>query len=205
MANDYNQLQTDIAAWLARSDITSAQIQSMISICDSWLARKIRLRAMDTKVTLSSVAGSDEIALPTGYIALRSMYITDGSGSNLYYCAPENLPEVTADDTGRPIYFTIYGTSFKFDRKFDAVYSLECIYTASFTPLSGSNLTNWLTQNAYDVYLWGSLAAAEAFLMNDERVGMWKAQFEQSLDELASTDKAGKYENPTIRVETSTP
>ena len=47
-------------------------------------------------------------------------------------------------------------------------------YYAKIPALSGSNASNWLLARSPDVYLYGSLVAAEAFLMNDERLGVWK-------------------------------
>jgi len=35
-----------------------------------------------------------------------------------------------------------------------------------------------------DLYLYGSLLAAEPFLKNDKRVGMWKAMFDEAMMEL---------------------
>jgi hypothetical protein len=50
--------------------------------------------------------------------------------------------------------------------------------------LSDSNTTNWLLDDHPDLYLFGSLARAEAYLKDDERVAFWKSAEDEALSEV---------------------
>jgi hypothetical protein len=61
-------------------------------------------------------------------------------------------------------------------------------YYQKLTPLSSDNQTNWLIVSHPDVYLFGALVMAEAFLWNDERVAGWKSLWDEAI---ASLQKHG--------------
>ena len=52
-----------------------------------------------------------------------------------------------------------------------------------------SNTTNWLLAAHPDAYLYGTLLQAEGYLVNDERLPVWKLALEEALREI---DSAGK-------------
>jgi len=51
----------------------------------------------------------------------------------------------------------------------DKAYSFEVLYYERIAPLSSTNQTNWLTQNAPTAMLFGTLLQAMPFLKNDQR------------------------------------
>lgn len=210
MSTTYTDLQADIRSWLARDELSSAQVQSFIAMAEARINRFLSrhgIRDMETVTTLTATQGASTINLPTGFRGLRSLRIT-GSGYdyNLEPRTPEQIGEVYNSSNGRPTFFAVQGSVIQFNRPFDSAYSLPCVYYQAITPLASDNETNWLTENAQDVILFGALAAAEAFNQNDERILVWKTQFEEGLRELVAADKAGKYgPAPVIRTETATP
>lgn len=210
MSTTYSNLQADIRAWLARDELSDAQVQSFISMAEARINRFLSrhgVREMETVTTLTATQGASTIDLPNGFKGLRSLRIT-GSGYdyNLEARTPEQMGELYNSATGKPRFFTVQGSVFQFDRPFDAADSLKCVYLQAIAALSDSNTTNWLTENAQDILLFGSLTAAEAFNQNDERILVWKTQFDEGLRELIAADKMAKYgPAPVIRTETATP
>ena len=71
----YSDLQTAIATWLNRTDLT-AYIPDFIALAEERVYRNLRVKAMET--ALNDTIASGVIAVPSDYIELKSAYI-DGS------------------------------------------------------------------------------------------------------------------------------
>ena len=69
---NYSELQTEVASWLDRSDLT-AQIPAFIQLAEARINRKLRVRAMETVVQHTMVGLSKRIALPTDYLQMRGL------------------------------------------------------------------------------------------------------------------------------------
>ena len=63
--NTYSTLQTAVANWLDRDDLT-ARIPEFIALAETRINRALRIRAMETVSTaISTASGTREYALPT--------------------------------------------------------------------------------------------------------------------------------------------
>ena len=62
------------------------------------------------------------------------------------------------------------------------------LFYAKVPSLSSTRPTNWILLNAPDIYLYGSLLEAEAFLQNDPRIQLWKQGFDQAVADLQLQD-----------------
>jgi hypothetical protein len=63
------------------------------------------------------------------------------------------------------------------------------LYYERIQPLDSSNQTNWFTIYAPQALLYGSLLQAMPFLKNDDRMTMWKANYDQIMQTLMAEDK----------------
>ncbi len=185
----YAELKTAIAAWLERDDLTS-YLDTFIDFAESTFKRRLRCRQMETETELTVDAAYE--ALPTGFLETRYVYVDADINKALSYVTPERLYETYAGSvTGEPRVYTIIGSNIHFGPAPDSEYAVQLGYY-KFTPLDGDNTTNWLGDDYPDVYLYTSLAAAEAFCINDERAAMFKMQSESLLNELEQSDAQGK-------------
>jgi hypothetical protein len=66
----------------------------------------------------------------------------------------------------------------------EASVTIEIIYYKKIPALSASVATNWLLQRSQDLYLYGSLIQAEAFLQNDERIPLWAGAVERIIADM---------------------
>jgi hypothetical protein len=80
----------------------------------------------------------------------------------------------------------------------DAAYNYEVLYYERSQPLDESNQSNWFTQYAPQALLYGSLLQAMPFLKNDERIPLWKAQYDQVMQILKVEDVARIGDRQTI-------
>lgn len=199
--SNYSELQTAVANWLDRDDL-SARIPEFISLCEARFNRSLRIRAMETiDTSVSTVAGTKTIALPTGYVQMRDIHITGNPIVQLQYVTPEIMNRIHAgSNTGKPTVYTVIGDNISLGPTPDAVYSTSMLYYKTFDALSDSSPTNWVITNAPDVYLYGTLLEAEPFLMNDARVQLWSTALTESINKLQEQDNKDRHSGSALRV-----
>ena len=66
-------------------------------------------------------------------------------------------------------------------------------YYQKLTALSASNETNWFTDNAPDLLLFGCLLAAVPFVGDDARAPMWQAQYSAVLRDVMNQDDGRRF------------
>ena len=71
-------------------------------------------------------------------------------------------------------------------------------YYQDIEPLSDTNTSNWLLEDAPDIYLYASLVEAEAFIKNDERVAGWKAALDTAIADLQQNDNDSQHSGSSM-------
>ena len=186
----YSELQTAVANWLDRDDLT-ARVPEFISLTEGRIIRKIRHLNMEKRATADTVGGERTIQLPTGYLSMRSLKINRSVVNTLEYMSPSVMYD-GSESSGTPRYYTVQGDQLALEPVPDSAYEIEMDYY-TFDVLSDSNTTNWLLTDFPDVYLYGSLLQAEAYLVNDARIAIWKAALDEALDEVKKDDKMARW------------
>lgn len=213
LITSYTTLQSEVADWLNRSDLTTA-IQTFIQLADKRIARD-----------LAGITSFDPLTVdPTNAI------ITDHPDVYLYATLVESAPYLK-DDPRVAVWKTEYAeriervrrarTAADYDfstfgglqtaiegwldrddlvgavKSFVALAERKFIRdprvrdpdggTTSVTALTTSGSTNWLLTNHPDIYLYGALVEAAPYLGEDPRVEVWKLQLEERLNELSGS------------------
>ena len=198
--NTYSTLQTAVANWLDRNDLTD-RIPEFISLAEATFNRTLRLRAMETTVSDTTPSGSKEDALPTGYLQMREIHLTTSPVISLAYITPEIMYRIRAgSNNGKPNAYTIVGDNILFGPTPDDGYGYSMTYYKAFDTLGDDTQTNWLILNAPDLYLYGTLLQAEPFLMNDERVQLWERGVRQVINDLQEQDDRDRHSGSEMRV-----
>ena len=104
--------------------------------------------------------------------------------------------------SGVPSYYSASETKIWWAPVPDSAYAIDIMHVIRPTPLSASNTTNWLTQNAADLLLWAALVESEKFLIAPERVQEFEATYASLLGPARAqwrADMQTSYEpvNPT--------
>ena len=187
----YANLKTEIADFLDRDDLTS-QIDTFIDLTEARHKREVRVREMMTRASVT--VNARQISLPTGYLQMITFRLLTDPVTVL---TELNYHEMNRNRTGngKPTLFAV-SNEIEFDKSPDSSYSGEMVYFKSQTALSASNTTNDILTNYPDLYLYGSLLAAEPFLMNDERIQTWAALYKSALD--AANEMTNKKGGPLI-------
>lgn len=148
----------------------SNAIDTFIDITELKLSRELKIPAFRRRATSTTTSGDPFITMPTDMVSLENLHLIESNSRTLLLLRSDEFmmeywPDRTA--TGSPRYYAYFDD--------DTIYvaptpssniSVEISYRRRLPALSSSNTTNWLTDNASDALLYGSLVEASAFNRN---------------------------------------
>jgi hypothetical protein len=190
---NYTDLQASVAAYLGRSDLT-AVIPDFIRFAEIRLARDLRTRSMLKSATAPTVAADARVALPTDFLEIRDLFVQGNPRMPVTYLSSSAFTrDARADESGLPVFYTVLASEFQFAPIPDTVYTLEILYYARPTVLSGSNPSNVFLANYPDALLYGALIEAEPYLINDARSQTWATLYDRAVKNISDADQGGEY------------
>lgn len=151
----YATLQTDIADYLQRTDLT-AKIPSFIALAETSMFREINIKDIQTAVDLTG----EYLTLPVDFGSVVRLTTTVGATeSTLDYISPV--------DRRSDRHVGSYGFENGKIRVYGGITSVRLYYTPVIAPLSVSVTTNWLLDNAKDLYLYASALEGAKYLRDE--------------------------------------
>ena len=196
----YSELKTAVANWINRDDLTT-RIPDFIVLAEAQFNRELRIRGMEGRYTADTVADQRNYALPGGYIQMRNFQLNTSPIGALTYVTPEMYDRLWGGSTaGTPQMYTIVANDIQLGPVPASAIEMEMDFYKDFDALSDTVASNWVLDNAPDVYLYGSLLNAEPFLMNDERIAVWSAFFENAIKNINSADARDRHSGSAMRV-----
>lgn len=180
----YTELTDEMAGWLNRADLTS-KIPTFIRLFEARMNRRLRSPDMECIATQTTTAGIDTYALPSDFREMRLFYLGGTPRTYPTAMSPESLKSEFTGREGSPTSaYTIIGESIILAPTPTSATPLTMVYWQNLAGLDTGNPTNWLLNDHPDAYLFGSLARAEAYLKDDERVAFWKAAEDEAVSEI---------------------
>lgn len=198
----YTELQASVADWLHRNDL-GATIPDFIALAESRISRDLRLRAQLTATTLSTVADTQTVALPSDFLEIENISCTSGGMDwSMDFVTLErlNLSYPNGSGNGIPSVYSVVGSNLYLGRVPDAVYSLPFGYYAKFAALSVTP-TNWLLTNHPGIYLFAALAESGDYTQSDQ-IGKWGSKYSALAKALQEADDKAKFSGAALRVRT---
>jgi hypothetical protein len=199
----YAELQTTIAGYLARTDLTT-QIPDFIRLAELRLRRDLRIRQMLKSVTTATVAGDETVELPSDFLEVRDFVVVGTPIQPLSYYSPSAFNRNTRSwDLGKPQDYTVLANDFQLSPIPDTVYTLKMFYFAAPTFLSNSNTSNAFLANTPDALLYGALLEAAPYLMDDVRLNTWGSMFDRAMASITRSDEEGQYSGVPLVIKTT--
>lgn len=189
----YDGLKTSIAEHLDRDDLTD-QIPDFIKLAEARhkkpsVSGGIRIRQMIARESIT--VDARQINLPEGFLEPITLKLLTNPVTPLKYVSPDYMDKIRDETSDKPNYYTI-GDEIEFDHNPDSSYSGEIRFYKAETALSDSNTSNNILEADPGAYLYGALIASAPFLMDDPRLVVWKALYDECAAGLNGLNKRAR-------------
>jgi len=193
----YLELKEDIASWLDRDDLTS-KVPTFVKLALNKINRLLKIFEMETIAT-TALSSDIYYELPPSFKSMRNIYISiDSINYKLTYVTPKQMI-LYSSNCSIPEAYTIVDGAIKLNKGYDGTGYLVMSYYKLYSMFEDDTDTNWLLENAYDLVLYGSLASAEGYVFEDERIGIWKTLFDEIVNELNESAEEARYSGDDLR------
>ena len=192
-AMTYDNLTSNVLQYLERKDASVVeQIPNFIMLAGFEIAEMMKSLGQQQVAESVMMAGNPVIPKPARWRKTTSFNITvNGKKQPVFLRKYEYLinyaPSSTSEST--PLYYADYDyDNWLVAPTPDQNYAFEVLYYERIQPLSSENQTNWLTRNAPNAMLYGTLLQAMPFLKNDQRV-IFQQKYTEAITALTNEDK----------------
>lgn len=191
--SNYSGLKAAVASYLARTDLTD-EIPVFIQLAENRLRRELRLRQMLKVSTTTTTPNDSTVELPSDFLMMRDLHLNANPIAVLRYDAPNVFYRNTFSTiSGKPVSYTLLAQEFQLAPIPDTNYTMQMLYYAAPPYMSSTVPSNVFLANCPDLLLYGALAEAEPYLMNDARLETWAALYQRGKDALEISDDQGEY------------
>ena len=177
------ELQTTLANWLARDDLSSAEIPEAIALAERRFQRTLFAPEREAEVTLSAAA--ETVALPADLWGIRAAWL---DGDPRVLLEPMSLNELRgrypSASSGKPQNYAVRGENLVLGPAPDMGYDLRLAYIQAIPALGEDQPGNWLLADHPDVYLYGALHALHLLLADEARAALYDARFREAAEEV---------------------
>lgn len=201
----YDSLTSTVLQYLERKDASVVNaIPTFISLAEFEIAQEIKTLGQLQVVEASMQTDNPILQKPARWRKTVSMSVTVGGKKQPVYLRKyEYLKNYWPDDsqTDVPLYYADTDWEHWYLAPTpDQSYAFEVLYYERISPLSSVNQTNWLTQNAPNAMLFGTLLQAMQFLKNDQRT-IFQQKYTESLQALKAEDVARVGDRQAVAVD----
>jgi len=202
----YSSLTSIVLQYLERSDTAVVNaIPTFITLAEFEIAQEIKTLGQLQLVQSQVSIGNPVLQKPARWRKTVSLNITDSSGNKnpvllrKYEYLTNYWPNNTL--TAQPLYYADTDWDhFYLAPTPDQAYTFELLYYERIQPLSSTNQTNWLTQNAPNAMLFGTLLQAVMFLKNDQRT-IFEQKYQEAIQALKTEDVSRVGDRQAVAVD----
>lgn len=213
-AMTFTTLKQDVQRYLERGNtlasdpIVFEQIPRLINLAERRIARELKVEGFINVVTGTLSAGQSVYPKPDRWRDTVSMNIGTGATGNnrkilfsrVYEYLRSYWPNALETDT--PLFYSDYDYShWLLAPTPDAEYPFEILYYELPPLLDESVQTNWITEYAPQLLLYGTLVEATPFLKNDDRIPVWQSMYDRAAAMLNGEDLAKILDRSAVRKE----
>ena len=214
----YSSLKTAIQDYLDNSETTfTNNLDNFIQTTEERILKAVQLPVFRKNVTGSVTASDTYLAAPDDFLSPFSLALIDGS-SNYSYLLLKHVSRIrdytpAVATTGEPLYYAIFDNdSFILAPTPNSNYNVELHYyyrPNSLTTVSSSSQT-WLSENAPNAMLYGSLVEGAVFMKSDpQTIALYDSKFQEALGMLKLLgefkDVRDEARNDQIKILAQTP
>ena len=189
MSFTYTTLKTAVQDYLDSTETSFVtNLPTFITTTEERILKSVQLDDFRKNQVGNFTASGPYLECPTDYLSPFSMAVIDSS-SNYNYLLLKQVSFIrdytpNALTTGQPKYYAEFdNNTFIVAPTPDSTYEVELHYyyrPASLTSTTGSE-TTWLSENAPNAMLYGSLVEACTYLKNYESIPVYESKFQEAI------------------------
>lgn len=190
MSFTYSGLKTAIQDYMESSETTFVNtLDTFIQQAENRIFNTIELNVFRKNVTGTASSGTPYLGAPSDFISPLSLAVLDGSNNYTYLLLKHtsfmrNYIK-NASTTGTPKYYGQFDDdTFILAPTPDSnlTFELHYLYQPASLTAAGDSGTTWVSENAPDLLLYGSLVEASIFLKQDlNETNMFESRFQENL------------------------
>ena len=200
---NYSDLLTALSNWSKRTDLTSVY-PDFVSLAEARMSKDLRIRSQVSTATLTCVAGTQTVALPSDFLEAENLTITSTTPQgSLSVVTPEYMDRKypAGYSTAQPAVYCTIGSNFLLGPTPDAAYTISLVYYTK-VPSLQTNSTNWLMTNHPAIYLAACMAELSAYTFDDERISAWNERYQAEITAIRKADDDALRSGSAMRVRT---
>ena len=210
----FDSLKTDIRRYLERGftlatdQIVFEQIPRLINLAEQRIARELKVEGLINVLSGALQPGLAVYPKPDRWRQTVSFNFGNGTDNSTYNQlwprSYEYLRSYWPDrsKTGTPLFYAEYDyNNWIVAPTPDAAYPFEVLVYQLIPLLDDANQSNWLTEYAPQLILYGALLEATPFLKNDERIQVWQSMYDRAAQALSGEDLAKILDRAAKRTE----
>ena len=209
---NYSELLTNVRNYteVGSEVLADSIIVGFIENVENKVQRELDLDAFRKFQFSSFTIGSPFITVPDDFAFERGVQIKDqitGDRTWLEQRDTTFIDEYNKDrsDTGTPKYYANWDqNTIMVAPTPDAAYEIELWYNKTPDHLSSSQTTTWLSTNAPEVLIYGTVSEAFSYLKNPPYVQLYEQKYAQAVQNLAQTQMGRKrrdeYADGVLRI-----
>ena len=198
----YANLQTNIADYLARQDLTE-KIPMFISLAEKRLNRDLRLRQTLQQSTYTMASGF-KIPTPADFLEMQDIHLDANPIIPLTFQTVSQFYRRNRESQqGYPINYTLIADNFVIAPQ--PTGSTVCNMTYYKIPkvLSDTNPSNEYLEVCPDLLLYASLGESAPFLMDDARLVTWDNLYQTGLASITKSDESSTFPAQPLSIQLS--
>lgn len=210
----FETLKQDMRRYLERGSTYASdqyvyeQIPRLINLAERRIARELKVQGFIAVVSSTMTIGQSVYAKPDRW--RDTISINFGTGTNnanrtpLFARSYEYCRSYWPNEsqTDQPVFYADYDyTHWLVSPTPDQEYPMEILYYELPPLLDDSIQTNWLTEYAPQLLLYGALLEATPFLKNDERIPTWQQYYDRAAAMLNGEDLSKILDRAAVRKE----
>ena len=200
----YENLQTNIADYLARQDLTD-KIPMFISLAEKRLNRDLRLRQTLQQSTFSMDSGFT-VPTPADFLELQDIHLEGNPIVPLTFQTVSQFYRRSGGSNaqGVPVNYTLVADNLILAPQPTGASTVNLTYYKIPQPMSSENPSNEYLDVCPDLLLYASLAESSPFLMDDPRLATWQALYAEGLASITKSDQDSIYPAQPLAVQLTT-
>jgi len=182
--SNYADLKAAIATWVNREDLADT-IPDFIRLAEARIYRVLRVPSLEVTTSLSISTVTGKANIPSDFLEARDLILEGNSKTVQLTRRPYGEVQANANTNNKGS--SVPGDWARIAQEIivapfpDAEYTIKLYYYKQLAALSDNNQTNYLTDQAPDLILFGALAEAAIYLKDPDMESVWERKFAGAL------------------------